>query len=235
MKKSILASKAAEGKIYLTKSGVAVLVKKIRPTGVQVILEFTDKTLSLKSSTLLFVVNKKKLKKKVVEHFKKLTQETHLTPVLKKFIKAQIKHPSNRKAPSAGPRRQSQGPHKRGPKGPQAESVRSIVDPLLFEGTYTIAQMAAKLAEAPISKLLRNKDLRWYISGQMCILKKAGHLVEKLDGGIVRVTRSGPPKVIELKKELVLETEPQPVLATVRPPSSLLSRLARFGKREKTI
>lgn len=212
-KKPIQASESVEGKIYATKLGVPVLVKKIGSSGVQIVTAFSDKLLTVKKNSPLFFCPKKKLTKKVLRHFNEFRRESRLTSA-SKLVPA--KTLSKHKAPRAAPAR-------RGPKGPQGESVRAILDPLLIAGVYTMRQMADKLSEAPISKLLANKDLRWYVSDRMYGLKKTGYTIEKLESGAIRATRT---VLLNPVIEKTLEVVP------VSQPSSLLSRLARFGKEK---
>lgn len=228
-KKSILASAAVEGKIYLSKLGILMLIKKIKSNGVQVIPEFSGKTLVIKRDSPLFFVDKKSIKKKAKEHFefqlKRIRENSPSNAVRKEISRALTLRLRRRKAPSGGPCR-------RGPKGPQSESVRSTVDPWLFEGNYTIREMADKLAEAPVAASLRNKDLRWYISDRMCTLRKKGYTVQKLEGRIVHVIKKVKALVVPVEEVVqVAVTAPvvEPV-AEIQPPS-LLARLTGFGKK----
>lgn len=222
-KDAIYAHQSTEGRIYITQKGVTVLVKKIQSTGVYLITEFSDKLLVVKRNSLLCSFPKKKLRKKTRDHFafhaKHTTVKTSKTPASRK---SKAIHPIKGKAPSAAPSR-------RGPKGPQSGSVRAIVDPLLLEGNYTICEMAEKLAQAPISHLLRNKDTKWYISDRIWSLKKAGYQIQKsLEGKIKATTLQSDNPLIP---EEPLISEP-PVLQESSP-STLLSRLARLGIRKK--
>lgn len=195
-KAPILASTSIEGKVYLTKLGILVLVKKITVNGVQVIPEFANKILVVKKDSLLFSIGKRKVSKKTKIHF-----QAHLKrwreDLKRNVIDVNIEKPSALALPQnsitlravdqdlAEPLSAKQP--KRGPKGPRRLSVGGVVDPMLFAGIYTRPQMSEILRESEIGKTLSNPDLGWYIGYRIAVLKERGYTHEQSEDGVVKI------------------------------------------------
>lgn len=196
-KKSIQAFEAQIKKIYMTKLGVHVIVKKIASNGVQVVPEFSSKTLVVKRSSLLFISPIKKMRKKTLSHFKACVQQwgeadanknssipaPAPTYTVRPFLLAtSLNTPSPTQV-------------RRGPKGPRNVSVSSIVDPMLFSGIYTRPQISTALGESEIGKTLSNRDMGWYTGYRIAVLKEKGYSFEQKEDATIRLFKTNLMKI----------------------------------------
>lgn len=189
--KSIVASSAQIGKIYLTKLGVQVIVKKIALNGVQVVPEFASKTLVVKKDSLLFTCPSKRITKKNKLHFKSCREKWKEESISENSTKTQglaapSVQPSNDQGVEESP---SPTQVRRGPKGPRKLSVTNVVDPMLFAGIYTREQMIEALAKSEVGQTLTNKDYGWYVAYRIAVLKEKGYTVDKLENGLIKASK----------------------------------------------
>lgn len=180
--KPMPASRSKVGRMYLTKLGVPVKVKKITSRGVEVILTLVNKPLTLKTNTLLNPYEKSKVKK---------------TSVMKRVSKKKSHH--NLKTllstPSVVEETPSPKQVRRGPKGPRSGSVSSVVDPLLLAGTHTRQQICIVLGESEIGKTLTNRDMSWYAGYRIAVLKEKGYSFEQSETGNIRLFKTNLTKI----------------------------------------
>lgn len=206
-KQSFVWAFAAEiGKIYISRQGVHLIVKKITPHGVQVVPEFTTKIMILKRRSEIFPCNRKKLRAKTLLHFKSCVEgwkgESILTSASETAPNASPAIVNDFQAQALPPiQTPNLTQNNRGPKGPRSLSVTSVVDPMLFSGLYTRQQINVALGASEIGKTLSNRDMGWYTAYRISVLKEKGYVLEKLDNDILKVSRL----VMERAKPILLE------------------------------
>lgn len=209
--KSVLAFSAEIGKVYLTKLGVQVLIKKIASNGVQVIPQFSTKTLVVKRNCLLFSCPRKRISKKTAVHFKNCferSKEEALSKNIERTEKVALS-PIQDTLSDTPPQSPSPTQVHRGPKGPRHLSVTNVVDPMLLAGIYTRQQINVALGESEVGKSLANRDMGWYTAYRISVLKEKGYLFEKLQNDIIRIYNP----VLNLG---VVKSEPDPVLVVLK-------------------
>lgn len=196
-KKPIQAFEAELKKVYLTKLGIQVVVKKIASNGVQVIPEFSSKVLVVKRSSFLFPCPLKKVRKKTLTHFKFCLEQSDKKPATHNVSRtkglADLKEVLT--SPSVVEEAPSPKQVRRGPKGPRNGSVSSVVDPLLLAGTHTRQQISMILGESEIGKTLTNRDMGWYTGYRIAVLKEKGYSFEQSEVGTIRLFKTNLTKI----------------------------------------
>lgn len=190
-KKSIDALNAQIGKIYKTKLGILVIVKKICSNGVQVVPQFSSKTLVIKKKALLFPPNRKDIKKKVLLHFKQCRERWEDQLIAENSERTEKVAIVQARSSQRGEPTKAPCPTqvRRGPKGPRGLSVTSIVDPMLFSGNHTRQQIILTLTQSEIGKTLTNKDFGWYVSYRVAVLKERGYVFEKFENEAIKLSK----------------------------------------------
>lgn len=197
--KFIQASEAKPKTVYLTKLGICVLVKKVSNNGVQIVPEFSSKTLIMKKSDPLFFCPKKRIRRKAQIHFKACLDQWKKQALSGTEELAIPQDEPTQSLPVTETHSATQA--RRGPKGPRSTSVSSIVDPMLLGGSFTRPEICVILGQSEIGATLRNRDMGWYVGYRIAVLKERGFLFEQNESGIIKMSK--------------IELTPKPSLSTL--------------------